>query len=107
MSYNFLQQDIQRKAYVDFAPEKIQDLREMLNGNFKRPDYLPIDSSINYNSTKPPVKYVVVHQGLETGPLRGVNDYNIKSFMDEYNATKTIIPSKYPNSETYIYKLAN
>lgn len=107
MSYQFLLQDTNRRAYVEFAPQESEKLREMIKGNFGRPEYLPSESQISYNSTRPPLKYVVVHQGLETGPLKGASDYDLHSVMKEYNSTKITIPSKYPNAETYIYKIAN
>lgn len=107
MSYQFLLQDTNRKAYIEFASQESDKLREMIKGNFGRPEYLPSESQISYNSTRPPVKYVVVHQGLETGPLKGVSDYDLNEFMKEYNTTKTTISSKYPNAETYIYKIIN
>ncbi|HLF54670.1 MAG TPA: glycosyltransferase family 39 protein [Candidatus Nanoarchaeia archaeon] len=106
MAFEFIRQDKNRKAYVELIPEKQEQLKEMLQGIFRTPELLE-ESNIEYETTRPKVRYVVIHEKLETGPLKGLADYNIPEFLNNYeNATlvKTI-DSPFPNSRTWIYQI--
>lgn len=113
MAFYLLKHDPEHKAYILLLPETSKELVEMLHGNFSRPLALvQQQSDLPYNVTLPPVRFVVVHEGMELGPMRactpdGHECYNAKEFMDDYAdvVQRTTIPSDFPNARTWVYEV--
>lgn len=106
MAYNIMKHDKERRVYVELLPEKQEQLQEMLSGRFGVPEQIK-GKSVEYNAVRPRTAYVIVHQYLETGPLKEIADYNAIEFLENHPGTELeiTIASKYPNSTTWIYRV--
>ncbi len=101
----FLQEhDVQQRAFIQLLPEKKQDAEALLTGR-PRTSALLEATQIRLPVQQPPVKYLVVHELLETGPLKGLADYNLLDFAKEHGTLETIIPSRHPNSRTWVFRI--
>ncbi len=106
MAYHVRQHDMAQRAYVELVPEDKATFEQMLAGNFSTPK-MAQDMGVAYDVVRPPVQYVIIHEGLETGPLAGSADYNVKELMNAYGTLETTIPSRFPNSQTFVYRVHN
>ncbi|MBS3125075.1 glycosyltransferase family 39 protein [Candidatus Woesearchaeota archaeon] len=106
MAFAVMRRDIERRAYVEMVPFNQTSFTTMLEGNFSTPELLA-GTSLPYPTSRPPVRYVIVHEELETGALQGTADYNVRDYLEHYphaNLAK-IIPSAFPNATTWIYSI--
>ncbi len=108
MAYNVMKHDKERRAYIELIPEKKEELERMLQGKFQKPALLEeLQAKVEFETARPKVQYVVIHEKLETGPLKGLADYNLLEFMNNYENSTLVktIDSPFPNSRTWIYQL--
>jgi len=112
MAFYLIKLDKEKRISLELLPQKQENLDLILRGNFSVPDLLKDNQKINYPLYRAPVKYIIVHENLETGPSKGSADYDARKFIEK-NAKNIygeefsvkIIDSKFPNSKTWIYKL--
>ena len=106
MSFSILKFDKNRRAYVELVPEKKEDFERLLQGTVETPE-LAKNAAWEFPLDRPPVRFVIVHQNLETGPLKGSADYDVREFMDSYeNASRVTIESSFPGAATWVYALS-
>ncbi|RMD57847.1 phospholipid carrier-dependent glycosyltransferase [Candidatus Woesearchaeota archaeon] len=103
-AFFFISKDKQKRAYLELAPEKKAEFEKMLKTGYAEPI---VGKHLPYPKDRPPVKYVIVHENLETGPIKGNSDYNLKDTLDKADWAKLAhtINSRWPNSKTWIYEV--
>ncbi len=108
MAFHIMKYDDQKRVYVERASQSREEFEQALKGNFTVPKLLEGNENIRYDTERPPVQYVVVHEKTETGPLRETADYNLLEFLDNYKPARLvkIIDSEFPDSRTWVYELA-
>ena len=106
MAFFIMKHDPEHRAYVELAPQDKATFERMLAGNFSTPTLLE-NTTLPYSNERPAVRYVVVNEKLETGPLRESADYNLRTTLEHTPTTHliTIINSPFPNSKTWIYEV--
>lgn len=105
MAFFFLKNDKEKRVYVELLPEKEELLKEVIKTGFNKPEFST--GSFSYPKNRPSVRYIVVHERLETGPLSDIADYDARVFLDSYPRAKLdkILVGTLPNSKTWIYKV--
>lgn len=108
MAFFVMKQDTERRAYIELAPESKKQFEQMLGGNFSTPSLIEGNTQFSYSTKRPPVRYVVVHEKLETGPLRGIADYSLPEELkrDPRAHLAATIDSPFQNSQTWIYAIS-
>lgn len=94
-----------KRAYIELIPENEEDASFVLENGYNKPT---VGKNLDYPTKRPEVKFVVLHETLEHGPLNDLeNHYSIPEFLrvQGWTVEKTI-HSKHENSKTWIYSKA-
>ncbi len=108
MHLYFAMVDKERCIVVRQHPQSLSELEEFISGNYFPRNDLNGNMASNYLSRQviPPVNYLVVHEGYETGSIKGSLNYNLKGYAEssEKFILVKVIESQRPNSSIFIFK---